>query len=251
MKTAEQKRIVIIGASSGLGERVALDFAAKGYLVGIAARREDRLREIAAKAPGAIVQMPIDVTADDCVNRFLQLIELRGGADIILFCAGVGYQDPDVDDTILTNTLEVNCLGFSRIVTAAYKYFLRTATPANRGQIAVISSIAATKGIGISAAYSASKRYETTFIEALEQLAYTRKANVDFTDIRPGFIRTALLSEKRSYPLIMSVDYAAPRIERAIGRRRRVAIIDWRWGIIVKLWRLIPRFIWRRLRLDL
>ena len=243
------KRIAIIGASSGLGESVALDFASRGWQVAIAARRDDRLREIAARAHGGnIIWEQIDVTAPDCVDRFSLLIERLGGVDTVLLCAGVGYQDPDATDSILVNTLEVNCVGFARLITAAYHHFLRSGTP---GQIAVITSIAGTKGIGISAAYSASKRFESTYIDALDQLARTRRADICFTDIRPGFIRTALLSDSRRYPLEMTVAYASRRIVRAILRRRRVVIIDWRWRIIVALWRLIPHPIWRRLRLNL
>ena len=251
MKTPGQKKIAIIGASSGLGERIALDFARRGWMVAIAARRSDRLREIASRFPELIVWKEIDVTADDCVERFRELIELRGGLDTLLFCAGVGYQDPDVDDRILVNTLRVNCVGFARILTEAYKYFKQTAPTDAPGHIAAISSVAGTKGIGISAAYSASKRFESTYIDALEQLARTQGAKISFTDIRPGFIRTALLSDSRSYPLEMTVDYAARRIERAILRRRRVAFVDWRWQIIVAFWRLIPRWLWRRLRLSI
>ncbi len=249
MNTSEQRKIAIIGASSGLGERIALDFAASGWLVAVAARRSDRLRKIAERYPENIVWSELDVTADDCVERFHRLIDLRGGVDTVLFCAGVGYQDPDVEDEILVNTLRVNCVGFARVLTAAYKYFRAVASPSSPGHIAAITSIAGTKGIGISAAYSASKRFGSTYIDALEQLAFTQKVNVMFTDIRPGFIRTALLSDARRYPLEMTVDYAVPRIERALRHRSRVAVIDWRWRIIVGLWHLIPRRLWRRLRL--
>lgn len=242
------RHIIIIGASSGLGRQTALDFAARGWRVGVAARREDKLKEITSEAPDSIVSEAIDVTEDDAVERFHSLIERCGGMDVMLYAAGVGYQDPDIDEKILDSTLMTNTVGFARILTAAYKYFLKKNQP---GQIAAITSIAATKGIGISAAYSATKRFEQTFIDALDQLAHTQKANIRFTDIRPGFIRTALLSDSRSYPMEMTVGQVVPKIVRAILKRRRVVTIDFRWRVVVFFWRLIPRWLWNRLHLDL
>ena len=69
----KMKRIIIIGASSGLGRRIAIDFARYGFRVGIAARREDRLKEIKALYPDRIEYLAIDVTADDAVARFNHL----------------------------------------------------------------------------------------------------------------------------------------------------------------------------------
>ena len=76
------------------------------------------------------------------------------------------------------------------------------------------------------------------------------KLDIHFTDIRPGFVRTDLLADGRRYPMLMSAPYAARRIVRAIERRERVAIIDWRYAILVFFWRLIPRFIWERLPIS-
>lgn len=244
------KRIIIVGASSGIGRQVALDFARGGWEVGIAARRETNLEEIAGIVPGKIVYKSIDVTAEDAAERFYDLIEMNGGMDFLLYAAGTGYNDPDLDSGKVIKTLRVNVEGFARIMVAAYKYFRDTAN-VHKGQICAITSIAGTKGIGVSAAYSASKRFEQTFINALEQLAYSRQVNVGFTDIRPGFIRTALLDPDRKYPMEMTLDYAVRRIELAILLRKRVAVIDSRWRVVNALWRCIPQRIWRHISLDL
>lgn len=244
------KKIIIIGASSGLGERIALDLARHGMEVGIAARREEKLKTISSLSAGKIVYSAIDVTADDAVTRFYDLIEKNGGMDILLYAAGCGYQDPDLNEAILTETMLTNVLGFARITSAAYKYFRDTAN-VRAGQIAAITSVAGTKGIGLAAGYSSSKRFQQTFINALEQLAYTQHVNVKFTDIRPGFVRTPLLDGKRAYPMEMSIDYAAPRIELAILQRRRVAVIDSRWRIVTALWSLMPQCLWKHISLDI
>ena len=244
------KKIVIIGASSGIGARVATDFARMGWRVGIAARREDMLKEIKALYPDRIEYMAFDVTAPDAADRFYDLIELIDGMDYLLFAAGCGWQNPDLDSTKDTRTVETNVMGFTRIVTAAYKYFKETAnnTP---GHIAAITSVAGTKGIGVSAAYSASKRYQWTFLQALDQLAHQQHVNVKITDIRPGFVDTPLLDGSRTYPMEMSIDYVAPRIEMAMLKDRRVAVIDSRWAVVTAMWKLIPDVLWRHLALSL
>ena len=244
------RKIIIVGASSGIGRKVALDFARGGWEVGIAARREENLKEIAGLVPGQIVYKTIDVAADDAAGRFYDLIEMNSGMDYLLFAAGTGYMDPDLDSGKVTRTLRVNVEGFARIMVAAFKYFRDTAN-VHKGQICAITSIAGTKGIGLSAAYSASKRFEQTFINALEQLAYTRHVNVGFTDIRPGFIRTDLLDPEKDYPMEMTLDYAVRRIELAMLQRKRIAVIDSRWRIVNALWRCIPQRIWRHISLDL
>ena len=170
--------------------------------------------------------------------------------DILLFASGIGFQDPELKDSTLTDTLQTNVVGFARIIAAAYKYFRDTAN-LHPGQIAAITSVAGTKGIGVAAAYSSSKRFQQMFINSLEQLAYRQQVNVKFTDIRPGFVRTPILNNDKDYPMIMSVDYAAPLIEKAILKRKRVAVIDSRWLIVNTLWRMIPQCLWKHISLGL
>ncbi len=244
------KNILIIGASSGIGRRVAEDFALMGWRVGVAARREEPLKELQEKHPDNVVYETMDVTANDCVERFYRLIERMNGMDVLLFASGVGFQNPELQLSREVRTLETNVVGFARIVTAAYRYYRDTANDAP-GRIAFISSVASTKGIGVAASYSASKRFQRTYIEALEQLAHKQRVNVKFTDIRPGFIRTPILDESRDYPLLMTLDYAAPLIELAIIRGKRVATVDWRWRLLCAAWRCIPSRWWVNMDIDM
>lgn len=244
------KKIIIIGASSGMGMRIATDFARAGWRVGVAARRLDRLESIKELYPDRVACAAIDVTAQDAVEKFEDLIEMIDGMDILLYAAGCGWSNPDLDEAKDMATIDVNVKGFTRIVNAAYRYFKATAN-VSRGRIAVITSIAGVKGLGVSAAYSATKRYQWTYLQALDQLAHMQHVNVSITDIRPGFVDTDLLDKKRSYPMLMSIDYVAPRIERAIMKRRRVAVIDSRWLIVCGLWRAIPNCLWPHLGIDL
>ena len=236
------KRIIIIGVTSGIGNEVARLYIKQGWRIGVAGRRLERLEELRAEAPGQIEAIQLDVTNPDAPERLAELIRKVGGMDIFLLSSGVGSQNRALDPEIELATVETNTVGFTRMVTAAYGYFKEH----GGGQLAIISSIAGTKGLGAAPAYSATKRYQNTYIEALDQLARMEKLPIVFTDIRPGFVKTDLLKNDK-YPMLMSPEYVARKIVKAIGRKKRRAVIDWKYAILVFFWKLIPGFIWRRL----
>ena len=239
------KSIIIIGASSGIGHSTARIFAQKGWKVIATARRTDKLEELRNEAPDLITTASIDVTEDGADTRLTDIINENGGVDVIMNVAGIGKQNKGMDTSIETATSETNSTGFMRIVSAAFRYF----ADKGGGHIAVVSSIAGTKGLGSAPAYSATKRMQNTYIDALDQLARMRKLNIKFTDIRPGFVRTALLDDNHDYPLQMDVDKVAAEAVRAIEKQKRVCVIDWRYRLLTALWRRIPRFVWRRMKL--
>ncbi|MCC8133536.1 MAG: SDR family NAD(P)-dependent oxidoreductase [Tannerellaceae bacterium] len=236
------KRIIIIGATSGIGREVALLYIQAGWRVGIAGRREDLLQELAGIAPDRIFMEVIDVTQEDAPRRLISLIEKTGGMDLFLLSSGIGKQNMDLQPDIELDTTVTNVMGFTRMVTAAFNYFKNQ----GGGHLAVISSIAGTKGLGAAPAYSATKCFQNTYIDALAQLARMQHLPVTFTDIRPGFVVTPLLSDDR-YPMLMSPVKVAKHIVSALKRKKRVAIIDSRYTLLVFFWRLIPGWIWERL----
>lgn len=239
------KRAVVIGATSGIGREVALLLLREGWQVGVAGRREERLREIQAMAPDRTKYRQVDVTAKDSPARLSELIDDVGGMDLFLLCAGIGRQNPDLDANIEVATAQTNVVGFTRMVDAAYAYFRRR----GGGHIAVISSIAGTKGLGAAPAYSATKRFQNTYIDALAQLARMQRLAIRFTDIRPGFVDTDLLRGDKKYPMLMRPGRVAARIVRALERKERVCIIDGRYRLLVFFWRIIPRFLWERMKI--
>lgn len=236
------KKVIIIGATSGIGLEVARCYLKTGWQVGATGRREDELEKLRLSAPGQVFTRRIDVTHDDAPRQLQELINEMGGMDIFLLSSGIGKQNLSLQPDIELQTATTNVTGFTRMVNAAYHYFERQ----GKGHIAVISSIAGTKGLGSAPAYSATKRFQNTYIDALDQLAHMNKLNLSFTDIRPGFVATPLLKDDK-YPLLMDASKVASQIVKAISRKKRVAIIDWRYQIIVFFWRLIPRWLWVRL----
>lgn len=243
----QQHSIIVIGASSGLGRRVAEIFATKGWRVGVAARRVELLNELAAKHPGMEV-MPIDICRVEATEQLDELSRRLGGVDTVFNAAGCGWLNPDLNMDYDLHTVDVDVKGFTIVADWAFNHFKSEKRP---GHIAAITSIAGVKGLGISAAYSASKRYEWEYLLALSQLSNNQKLEITFTDIRPGFVDTPLLNTKANrYPLLMSVDRVAPRIVSAIERRRRVVVIDQRWRLITRFWKRIPNVIWRHVPLT-
>lgn len=240
------KRIIIMGATSGLGRACAEDFISRGYIVGVCGRRTDELEQIRATAPERVYAATIDITSADADKQLLELIERMGGLDIYFHASGIGKNNIALNSDLELNIVRVNCDGFCRMVGAAYRYFRENAVKG--AQIAVISSIAGTKGLGAAPAYSATKRMQSCYIQSLAQQCAITKTDVTFTDIRPGFVATPLLDTKtHRYPMLMQTPYAARRIVRAILTRRRVAVIDWRYALLVAVWRCIPRWLWERL----
>ena len=237
------KKAIIIGATSGIGQEVAGILVQQGWRIGIAGRREEVLRSMQQANPQQIEIQHLDVTKENAVLHLTELIDRLGGMDLFFLSSGVGYQNRNLEPEIELNTARTNVEGFIRMVTAAFDYFKKT----KNGHIAVISSIAGTKGLGVAPAYSATKRFQNTYIDALEQLAHLQKLNIHFTDIRPGFVATDLLNDGKHYPMLMKTDQVGRDIVRALHRKQRVAIIDGRYCILVFFWRMIPRWIWKRL----
>ncbi len=238
------KRAIVMGASSGMGREVSKLLLADGWHLGIAARRVERLRELKREFPGHIVVQQIDVTDARASQQLLELIDLVGGVDLYFHASGIGKQNMNLLEDIENQTVQTNGMGFARMIGTVYRYMAAH----QGGHIAVISSIAGTKGLGAAPSYSATKAFQNTYIQALEQQANMRGLNISFTDIRPGFVDTPLLGDEKHYPMLLKPERVAEDIVKAIRRKKHVLVIDWRYRILTFFWRLIPNALWRRLR---
>ena len=237
------KKVIIIGATSGLGREVALIYIAQGWKVGIAGRREAELESLRAAYPEQVSAQALDVTKEDAPGKLQALIEQVGGMDVFLLSSGIGKQNYTLETGLELATAATNVEGFIRMTNAAYHYFEKQ----GHGHLAVISSIAGTRGLGAAAAYSATKGFQHIYMDALDQLGRMQKLNIRFTDIRPGFVATPLLTSSKKYPMLMDAPIVALDIVSAIEKKKRVAIIDWKFRLLVGFWRLIPKWIWLRL----
>ena len=157
----------------------------------------------------------------------------------------IGKQNRELEEDIELATMQTNALGFTRMIGEAYRYFAEQ----GRGHIAAITSIAGTKGLGPAPSYSATKAMQNVYLQALEQQANSRGLKIRFTDIRPGFVDTALLDGDFRYPMMLKPESVARDILSAIHHHRHIQVIDWKYRLLTCLWRRIPRCLWRHLRI--
>ncbi|MDE6513771.1 MAG: SDR family NAD(P)-dependent oxidoreductase [Muribaculaceae bacterium] len=237
-----EKKIVIMGATSGLGLNLAKMFVAAGWKVGACGRNESALARLKAQEPSRIVTAAIDITAGDAPERLERLIAELGGMDIYFHGSGI-LRESDFEATIATNVG-----GFTRMINAAYDYFSLSRQPA---RIVAISSIAGTRGLAELACYSATKAYDATFLEAMRQRAHKERLPLRIVDIRPGWTRTPLLDGDKHYLFEMDEETVCCGIFRATLRSRRVAIIGLRWQLLCALQHFVPAWLWERIHLPL
>ena len=209
-------------------------------MVGVAARRVDMLNEL-----GAAAMEQIDVTNEDATQRLQTLINQLGGMDLFFYASGIGKQNRELKEDIELATVQTNGMGFTRMIGEAYRYFAAQGA----GHIAAITSIAGTKGLGPAPSYSATKAMQNVYLQALEQQAKSRGLNIRFTDIRPGFVDTALLSGDFHYPMMLKPEKVAKEIISSINHHRHIRVIDWKYRLLTAFWRRIPRCLWRRIKL--
>ena len=269
------KKAIVMGATSGIGMEVASLLAQRGWQVGIAGRRIERLEEVKRNTNLLISESPkaskgeiacyqqIDVTSPEAPSLLLKLIEKLGGMDLYFHSSGIGWQNNSLDIEKEMKTVETNGLGFVRMVDTAFNWFAQQNQGQEPGQgqrqgkdrscdtyrIACITSIAGTKGLGAAPAYSATKRFQNHYLECLTQQAHMRHLPIAITDIRPGFVKTDLIAGS-NYPLQLTPQEVALQIVNAIERGKAVKTIDRKYSILVSLWRMIPRWIWTRLTIK-
>ncbi|MBQ3234500.1 MAG: SDR family NAD(P)-dependent oxidoreductase [Alistipes sp.] len=243
-------RAIIIGATSGIGHEVAHSLAQRGVILGIAGRRTERLDALMEEyGAERIYCAKMDVREDSATEALDELISKVGAPDLLLYASGIGKQNPKLDEEIECQTVLTNSLGMVRIVDHFLNYVKREErySAKHKAHIAVITSVAGTRGMGSAPAYSATKSMQSSYIEALAQHARMEHIPAIFSDIRPGFVATEILNPEKHYPMLISVDKAARHILRGLKHRRRIITFDWRFRLITHLWRLIPRCLWERM----
>src|SRR5436305_4920602 len=179
-------KIIIIGASSGIGKELALRYAKQGNTVGITGRRKNLLEEIKSSYPEKIFTSCFDVTGTENLRNVQKLIAELEGLDLLVYNAGIGDTSENLVPETEMETTKTNVLGFVEIVSFAFHFFVQQ----GYGQIAVTSSVAALRGNSFAPAYSASKAFMSTYAEGLSIKADRLKKDIIITDIRQGFLDT-------------------------------------------------------------
>ncbi len=239
-------RIFLTGASSGLGAALARHYAAKGAVLGLAARRGEALREVAATLPGVHRTYTLDV-ADaaalaDAATEFMASVGLP---DIVIANAGVsaGALTAEADDLpVFRRVVDTNLLGMVH----TFAPFVAPLAAAGRGSLVGVASVAGIRGLPGGGAYCASKAAAIAYLESLR--VELRGTGVKVVTLAPGYIDTPMTAvNDYPMPFILSADAAASRLARAIDRGRSYAVVPWQMAVVAKALRLLPNALFDRL----
>ncbi len=239
-------RVVITGASSGLGEALARCYARADSTLGLIARRQGALEVLAAKLPGHCATYPLDVSDVAALERAaMDFVDRFGPPDLVIANAGVsvgthGDELPEVAK--LRRVLDVNTAGLA----ATLAVFAPSMRAAGRGTLVGVASVAGFRGLPGAGAYSASKAAAITWLESLR--SELRGSGLHVVTICPGYVDTPMTQVNRyPMPFLLSADEAARRTARAIAARRRLAVIPWQMSMISLLLRALPGWLYDRL----
>lgn len=241
----KDKVVFITGASSGIGEALAIELAKRGASLGLLARREEALKEIAAKVETAgskSLVLAADVTNANAVKKAAEKLKKEfGRIDVLIANAGIGgiTDTKKMDAEQVANIININLVGAVNSVAAVVPTMLEQ----NEGHIVAISSLAGYRGLKKSSAYSASKAGMSAFFESVRlDLLDT---GIDVSIIHPGFIKTAITSGRHNkMPFLLELEDGTNRILRAIEKRKKSYAFPWQLASFVRLGMFFPNFLY-------
>ena len=245
----KDKVVFLTGASSGIGEALAMAMANRGAALGLLARREELLKELAGKCErngGRARYFAVDVIDAQAVAKAAESLRNEfGKIDILIANAGIGGNNSEtrnLNPEAVAQVININLLGAVNAVSAVLPAMLDNKS----GQLVAVSSLAGFRGLPKSAAYSASKAGMTAFFESVRLDVQSK--GVAVTIIQPGFIKTPLTSGRASkMPFLMELEDSIPLFLKAIERRVKFAAFPWQLASIVRLSRIFPAWLYDRI----
>lgn len=238
----EEKKAIVVGASSGIGRALAKVLAQEGYELGLTARRFELLEDLQKEIKTRTLIKRMDITNNlEAMNCLESLIQEMGGVHLVILNAGVICRNLEFDWEKEMLTIQVNVLGFSAMAHTAMKYFLAQGT----GHLVGLSSISAIRGESDSPSYSASKAFVSNFLEGLRVKAFKENKEICVTDVQPGWVDTDMAKGEDVFWMASS-EKAAEQIYSAIKSKRAHVYITRRWRLYAWLLKLAPRWIYHR-----
>lgn len=235
---------VVTGASSGIGWALARELAREGCKVGLVARRQAELAQLAEevrRAGGTAALATANVAERGQVQAaFAEIRRELGPIDLVVANAGVGIPTllNPVNIGAVELTFHVNVLGVVYAIEAVLPEMLQR----GRGHLAAVSSLGSYKGLPGESAYCASKAAVNTYLEGLRIHLHHR--GIAVTTLCPGFVRTPMTApNKFPMPWLMDPDEAARRMVRALARRKKVYNFPWQTSLLMKLTRWLPDWV--------
>lgn len=240
------KRVIITGASSGIGAALARSYAAQGAALGLIARREIELNQLAAQLGGDCTVYALDVRDAESVRRAaMDFMARHGCPDVVIANAGVSFgtlTEYPADAQVFQDVVDINVVG----IVKTFQPFVAKMREAGKGALVGIASVAGYRGLPGAAAYSASKAAAISYLESLR--VELRASGVKVVTICPGYIETPM-TEQNPYPMlfIMSAETAARKIMSIIESGQTFAVIPWQMAIAARVLRMLPNWLYDRL----
>lgn len=237
------KKVIIIGATSGMGKGLAEILVANNYKVGITGRRIELLDKLKQENPEKYVIKAFDVTNTAIIaDKLEELKSELGGLDLLIISSGTGDENDKLDFKIEKRTIDTNVLGFTCIADWSFNNFKKQKS----GHLIGITSIGGLRGSREAPSYNATKAFQINYLEGLRQKAKKENKQIIVTDIRPGLINTAMAKGDGLF-WVMPVDDAVQQIYKAIKRRKKIAYVTKRWGVVARILKIIPNVIYDRM----
>jgi len=241
--------VFITGASSGLGAALARHYASEGHVLGLLARRGERLQALSDSLPGTQHLYVVDVCDRQALHAAAEdFIERVGRVDIVIASAGIsaGTLTEQKDDfEVFKAIVETNVLA----TVSSFEPFVNHMKQARSGTLVGIASVAGVRGLPGAGAYSASKAAVATYCESLR--LELKPFGVGVVTIAPGYIRTEMTAKNPySMPFLLDADVFAKRAAQAIKQHQTYTVIPWQMGVIGKIMRALPNWLYDRLAVN-
>jgi short-subunit dehydrogenase len=237
---ASARRVIISGASSGIGRALALEYASQGATLGLIARRADLLAQLAASLPTRCHIYTVDVTdAHSLATAAEDFIARAGCPDVVIANAGVSAGtltgNPE-DNLAFAEIMAINVVGMM----LTFQPFVEAMKRQREGVLVGIASVAGFRGLPGAAAYCASKAAAISYLESLR--VELHGSGVSVVTICPGYVATPMTSQNPyRMPFLMGAGPAAAKIVRAIAARKRFYVLPWQMALVGCVLRRLPR----------
>jgi len=237
MNTTPATKVIIIGASSGIGKELTLQLVKGNHVIGITGRRVGLLEELKCNYPDKIFYTQMDNTDIDSVDAHLEYLKKQlGGLDLLILCSGIGNLNETLDFDVEKQTVELNVIAFTKIANWTVKCFEKQPS----GHFVAITSLAGMISSDVAPAYNASKAFQINYLKGLRSRLKKSNSPINITDVRPGFVNTAMAKGEGLF-WVASVNKAASQIIAAINKKKTLVYITKRWAIIAYIFRLINK----------
>jgi len=234
---------IVFGATSGIGRSLTEKLIKDDYKVAITGRRLEKLEELKLSFPDQIVIKQNDIREVEEVQKvFEEVVVEFGHVDLVIQSSGVGFINPKLAWEKENQTIQTNVSGVTKLYTLAYNLFKEQGF----GHLVGITSIASLRGSRAAPVYFASKAYQKSYLEGLYIKTKSIKTKQVFvTDIRPGFVDTAMALGDDIFWMV-SLEKAAKQIYRAIKKKKRVAYVSKRWALIAFVLKIVPAWLLKK-----